>query len=72
MPGGGGGEDAVAPTPATLEALQALISNESQLEQLKAYGGITAHQIQQLKQLLPAAQMNLQQQQQVSNLHMWR
>ena len=56
--GAGNAQDEVQPTQATLDALQALISNEAQLEQLKAYGGITTHQIQQLKQLLPQAQKN--------------
>ena len=56
--------DSVAPTAAMLDALQSLMANEAQLEQLKAYGGISSHQIAQLKQLLPGAQMSLNSQQQ--------
>ena len=66
--GDGEGGEAVQPTAAMLEALQSLISNEAQLEQLKAYGGINSHQIAQLKQLLPGAQLNLNQQQDNSSV----
>ena len=52
---GGDKGEAVQPNQATLEALQALISNEAELEQLIKYGGVTHYQIQQLKTLLPPA-----------------
>jgi len=44
------------PSPAMLEALQGILENKMVLNKLKSMGAITDYQIQQLQQLLPAAQ----------------
>lgn len=53
---GQGGGDVSEITPATLETLSSILTNERLLNKLKAMGEITPHHIQQLQQLLPAMQ----------------